>query len=254
MKIVIYASELAGCVGMHRYVAPTDVALKVFQRSAPDLYAAAHARSGVAVPLSDTTRAAMSIEAVHMTGKVKELIRAPVKELDTGMSQIIENAAVSDPGFADDLKTFVYTERGKIGEKAVVDDFERQHDDKFTERNDKFFKKKYALNDHVVIMGGRVDGLSKEGRLIEVKNRQRRFFQNVPLYEQVQIMCYQVLTGAKECELIQCFDGESRVTVVPFDEKLWEDVETAMLSFADKMFSLLGDNDKQDELVTQGHF
>ena len=189
-----------------------------------------------------------------MAEQVEEAIQGYVRELDSKVKEIVEKADLPDTEFPDDLRTFIYTERGKCGEKTVVDEFEKSHNVVLTERNDTFFKKMYPCDENFVILGGRVDGLSKDGRLVEVKNRQRRFFDFVPLYEQVQVSAYIVLTGSKECELVERYDGESRVKLVHFDEIFWEKVVAAMLTFARKMFILLKDPAKQDDLVRNRNF
>lgn len=254
MKLTVYASELSACIAMHRFQQPWEAALKIFERTSPSDFRAAFARSGLEVPPSVASRALKGIQAGQVLAQVKDAIQGPVKDLDAKMQEIVQKADLSNVEFADDLRTFIFTERGKCGEKAVVDDFEKSHNVVLTERNDTFFKKTFECDIHLVVLGGRVDGLSKDGRLVEVKNRQRRFFGRIPLYEQVQVMAYMALTGSKECEVIERFDGESRVKIVRFDENFWGKVVADMLAFARKMFLLLTDFTLQDDLVRNRKF
>ena len=254
MKLTIYASDLAACIGMHRYQQPWEAAVRIFERTSPSHYQAAHARVGREIPASMASRTLKRIQESDVVTEVENLIQGSVDKLDDKVQKVIDEIGASDPEFAGDLRTYVFTERGKVGEKAAVDAFELSHNVSLTERNTKFFKKTFSCDGKVVILGGRVDGLSDDGRLVEIKNRQRRFFNSVPLYEKVQVLAYMVLTGSPQCELVERFDNEFKVTVVPFDETLWDKIVFEMLNFSKKMFILFNDESVQDSLIRDKSF
>jgi hypothetical protein len=77
-------------------------------------------------------------------------------------------------------------------------------------------------------VGGRLDGLDAEGRVVEIKNRTRRFFTTVPEYERVQVACYMRIMNARAAVVVQQFNGEQRRTVVAHDEALWQNYVTLM--------------------------
>lgn len=77
-------------------------------------------------------------------------------------------------------------------------------------------------------VGGRLDGLDAEGRVVEIKNRTRRFFTVVPEYERVQVACYLKIMRASEAVVVQQFNGEQRRTIIAHDEALWQSYFTLM--------------------------
>ena len=90
---------------------------------------------------------------------------------------------------------------------------------------------------YTVVLCGKVDGLvgpsssksegnktAAAGKVVEVKCRRGRFFENIPLYEQVQVHAYMFLTRRKSCDLVQKFGQQIRITPVEFDRKFWAGV------------------------------
>lgn len=71
-------------------------------------------------------------------------------------------------------------------------------------------------------IGGRLDGLDSQGRVVEIKNRTRRFFNVIPEYERVQVACYLKLTGAPKALVVQQFNGDQRTTEIEDDCSRWQ--------------------------------
>lgn len=91
-------------------------------------------------------------------------------------------------------------------------------------------KIKYSIK-----IGGRVDGIfacarsksskslmSDDFRIVEVKNRQRKLFRHVPLYEQIQVQTYFQLTGSESCFFLEKFGEETWSTVIWKDQDFWD--------------------------------
>jgi hypothetical protein len=79
-------------------------------------------------------------------------------------------------------------------------------------------------------IGGRVDGLDEEGRVVEIKNRTRHFFSRVPDYEWVQVQAYLQLMKAREALLVQQLGGQQRVTSIFRNDHEWSHVIMPALS------------------------
>lgn len=77
-------------------------------------------------------------------------------------------------------------------------------------------------------VGGRLDGLDADGRVVEIKNRTRRFFTTVPEYERVQVACYMKIMGAASAVVVQQFNGEQRRTILAHDEAAWQSYHALM--------------------------
>ena len=70
-------------------------------------------------------------------------------------------------------------------------------------------------------VGGRLDGLDAQGRVVEIKNRTRRFFTVIPEYERVQVACYLKIMRATKALLVQQYNGEQRVTEIDDEGPRW---------------------------------
>ena len=72
-------------------------------------------------------------------------------------------------------------------------------------------------------IGGRIDGLTEDNQLIEMKNRQFRIFPQVPIYEKVQLHVYMYLLDKDDCQLIQNCSrtSEMKVDDISFDAEFW---------------------------------
>jgi hypothetical protein len=70
-------------------------------------------------------------------------------------------------------------------------------------------------------VGGRVDGMDAQGRVVEIKNRTRHFFYKVPDYEWVQVQAYLALLDVREAVLVQQLNGQQRLSPVYRDAVEW---------------------------------
>ena len=105
-----------------------------------------------------------------------------------------------------------------------------------------------------VMLSGRVDGLvgssaEKENRVVEVKCRRSRLFDQVPLYEKVQMHAYMFLTRRTCCDLVQKFGENVRITTMLFDEDFWAAVQSRARDVAGGLRALLRSHELQDSLL-----
>ena len=249
--LVVYASELAAVIGYHRYRPVAEAAIQVLARSARHVYDAAMSRN----QLREKPDIAETIEQLSVTEIVTAAVNSDPLELEKNLQSALKE--VPDSGtLAADITSFVFTERGKNAEDSSLDRLETQLKQKIVQRNDKYFKThvEYGTDGKKIQLGGRVDGITEDGGLIEVKNRQRRFFSEVPLYERVQVHAYMVLTGVSTCQLVQSFNGREKATVVPFDAEFWNTVLSRLRNFASRLEEVLHDERKQDDLLLLQEF
>jgi hypothetical protein len=71
-------------------------------------------------------------------------------------------------------------------------------------------------------IGGRLDGLDEQGRVVEIKNRTRRFFPAIPEYERIQVACYMQLLKTRHAVIVEQLNGAQRRTEVEQDDAAWE--------------------------------
>ncbi len=245
--IVVHASELAACVGMHQYRPLADVVQNLFARMNPEAYVAAMARNA----LREKTNIENTLAQMSATTAVAEAVAADPDEMQRKLKDILESPDIAkDESLAADIQSFVYTERGKNAEESSLNRTEEQIEQKIQQRNARYYKKyiEYAPGSRLQI-GGRVDGITEDGQLVEMKNRQRRLFSTVPLYEKIQVHAYMYLTDIHECRLVQCFKDKTSTTMVRFDEVFWTDITQRLTVLARRLDELAKDIGKQDELL-----
>ncbi len=251
--LVVHASELAASVGMHRYRPVAEVAIQLFARMNPSTYEAAMTRN----QLQEKASISSIMEQFSVTDAVTEAVTAAPEVLQTKLEDIFQNKNVaSEPTLAAEIQSFVYTERGKNAEEASLDHVETQMKQKIRQRNLKYYKKyiPYDVGDRCLLLGGRVDGITEDGQLVEMKNRQRRLFPTVPVYETIQVHAYMYLTDIKECRLIQTYKDANATTLVEFDEQFWADIVRRLLVLGKRMDELEADPLQQDVLLLKQEF
>lgn len=92
-------------------------------------------------------------------------------------------------------------------------------------------------------IGGRVDGVDEQRRVVEIKNRTRAFFTRLPEYELVQVQAYMALLDAPEAVLVQQLNGRQKKTVVARDGDMWtHEVVPALQQFMDTLDTFLDDD------------
>ena len=148
-----------------------------------------------------------------------------------------------------DIQSSVFTQRGARSETAATDAYSSLKRQKVSGRNDAFYRK--ALGSGVAL-GGRIDGLT-EDRLVEIKCRQRRFFDTLPSYERVQLYAYMFLTDVHTCDLVQQLNGETRISTYEFEPDVWAEYTAEALQFADDFKALLASEQQQDALILALH-
>ena len=140
--------------------------------------------------------------------------------------------------------------RGVAREPEALDLFERQTGASVRDRNDRFYVGNMGTSVQPCWLGGRVDGVHGD-RVVEVKCRRNRFFSFLPEYERVQIHAYMHLTGKRECELVQKFNGQIHTTVHAFDRDYWSGVCEEARTRWEHLTHVFADEQRQDRLLRQ---
>ena len=90
----------------------------------------------------------------------------------------------------------------------------------------KFFKKKIGSSNNIDwFMGGKIDGITNDKILIEVKNRTKKLFYNLRDYEKVQVMVYLKILDLKKAHLVESLKNnkeEMNMIEIDFDADFWK--------------------------------
>ena len=114
--------------------------------------------------------------------------------------------------------------RGNIKEDSALNKTQKKLDINIGERNvDMYSKELFKTDKCCVIIRGKVDGISKDKKVVETKNRRDRLFNRVPDYEKVQMESYMYLTGFKECIHIENYNDQQNIEEYKHNEEFWLD-------------------------------
>lgn len=106
--------------------------------------------------------------------------------------------------------------------------------------------------DFTWVLGGRVDGVTADGTLVEIKNRRSRIFDEIPFYEKVQLECYMRIFNAPKIYLVQHLRRKKtglkqKISLVKRDDFLWDQNIVAQLARAAPSFEKMLQTPKRCE-------
>ena len=186
---------------------------------------------------------------------VKDSVLQDIKHSPTKIKEIVDEKNVITEKVVENIKSYIQTSKGSRDEKESLEALEKIDQQKIIKRNDTFYKKTIKLtNGHSIILGGKIDGLTQDGTLIEMKNRQYRFFDIVPIYEKVQVYAYMILLDKTECKHVQNFKGKTKCTMLQFDKELWDTILEKMSRFVSFYRDMLNDSTLQDNILDDENF
>ena len=194
---------------------------------------------------------------------VKQEIAEPTTKLNLDdLHDIMQTIRVQDSKpLQSSLRQVVACSRGQVGEDAAIKLYEGIKRSKVTHNNAHLFRKHLGTTSFVsfvpqgklaqdiqVVLVGKVDGFC-DGKLVEVKNRQRRFFDSIPTYEKVQLLAYMFLTDTLEADHVECLDQQVKTRKVRFEPQEFEQITLDALHQARLFAELVHDSLQQDALI-----
>jgi len=260
--IILYASQVAACIGYNKHKSPAEAMESMWERMYPESYSDAMARTGI---VSETDK----LESLVMSNPlIAHIIRDSTTPCDSSghvsmsydaTSKLIKGLDVD----ADDreivdatVKRNLYTTYGTQSEEQALERIREQllidaHPD------DVFYKKQIGTEDGVdIFVGGKIDAITTDRSLVvEIKNRIRRLFMKVPFYEIVQLQCYLYLLNVDKGVIVECLnssDDSTTMNVVSIskDMQLWSSVIVPkMRRFVRQYVTLLTNSKMQDALM-----
>lgn len=216
--IIVFASKLAGCVGMHAYIDKADL---IQEFNATRNNTVHRTFQDVCV---DKIKNMDHDEQAYITN----IIGTRYDNVTT-MNEAIQSIACkcNDPDILKHIKNELYKQQGINEEDNIRKHFSNKNNVRVV-KNDGFeTHHMFTIHDTDIRIGGRHDGLTSDGRLVEIKNRMNRFL-GVPLYELVQVHAYMVIFDTKRATHVENYKGETRETDVEFDPLFWNKIESSL--------------------------
>ena len=139
---------------------------------------------------------------------------------------------------------------GKQNESKAISHYEDKHKVKVVNSNTKFYKKHIGMTSQNkdIWVGGRIDGEVGK-RIIEIKNRKKRFMNPLPKYDVAQLQTYLHILESPEGELVEHLRSktsggglQTHTTVIPRDDSMWQtDILPHVMNFADGLNAFMDD-------------
>lgn len=128
-----------------------------------------------------------------------------------------------------DVKKHVFTTYGTGAEQDVLARLQRETSSTLIAGDGTYHKKRIGdIRGRPWYIGGKIDAMSEDGVVIEIKNRVRRLFKCITDYDMVQVQCYlHIVDGATAAMLVECLrvddDEVSLHTMhIEKDEEAWQ--------------------------------
>lgn len=253
------ASKVAGFIGLHKYQQPHEIAYELLCKHAAtkekiSAIERAHHRRAFASVVRDVMKdspiqdcIAGGIRAAQTTSNVAGVLE-DVEEQAKLILDLRRDTFTPEVRalLAAEVRGQVSKQRGIKNENTILDQYEQQRDVKVIERNTKTLRKDFGTFKLV----GRTDGwVASENRIVDSKDR-TRFWPQVPLYDEIQLRCYMVMSGAVESELIERFpDGKVRHTKFLNDPEKWASIQAAIERATEKLNQAIADDDELERVV-----
>jgi len=260
-SVILYASQIAACIGCNRHKKPAEAMESMWERMAPESYRQALLRTGSTTE-ADRIQALLENDA-YIRDVIDEstLLCGTSHDVATrydAASKVISKLDMSseDKKVIDaTVKRNLYTNYGTASEHHALVKF-RETLGINAVPDDTFYKMHIADVDGVPLwIGGKIDAITEDrGLVIEIKNRIRRLFYKVPFYEIIQLQTYLHLLEVSRGAIVECLTmpGDSVINIVPIrrDKDLWtETIVPKMKAFTRVFLHLLTDNDFQDAFL-----
>lgn len=258
--LCVYCSEVAACIGCHKYKQVHEVLEAAWKRADPHGYAASLTRNRVVTEeeqithllythteLADSLRSAESAaKDVHAKPDLPGLA-AQVQQVGSNMTRAEQTLTNKH------IRTTLFTDYGTEAEETVVDMLNKAG---MAIQVDTSLKKKVmgCVNGKPWKLAGRVDGFCDQGKtVVEIKNRVSNLFHTPPLYEVLQVRAYCEVLGLASGKLIEALTVEEgtriSVTDIHRSHDFWKgEVQPKLQRFVEVLVQVLMDKTKQDKL------
>ena len=253
------ASKVAALIGLNKYQTVSETMYDLFMKDKEIKQKIreierANGRCPFSVVLSKILKEqpiqdciAIGVSEAMKTTDVKSVLESVEKKATIILNLRHETLAPEVRAkIAEEVRGMVSKRRGIQNENNILDQYEVQREVKVVERNTKMCKKTYSN----FKLNGRTDGyVPSENRIVDSKDR-TRFWETVPIYDEIQLRCYMDMTGVSESELVERFpDGNVRHTKFLNDPEKWKLIEQAVESAASKMNEILESPDQLKRIV-----
>eukprot|EP00040_Diaphanoeca_grandis_P006671 m.38259 g.38259 ORF g.38259 m.38259 type:complete len:376 (-) comp17872_c0_seq1:110-1237(-) len=185
----------------------------------------------------------------HVRSRLSTALDSPKSQMKDSVMQVLQQAGIDVAkalGFVTSLpllmslSTFETLERicqqnnGSANESADLHQLSLKLDRTLVQSKRQVMSREFCCSDGStpVNLVGSVDALDEQGHVVETKHRRNRLFQQVPLYERIQLHGYMFLTSTTSAIHTQTYRDTSVETHIPWDPELWQHLEAGLSSIS----------------------
>ncbi|DBA02920.1 TPA: hypothetical protein N0F65_005947 [Lagenidium giganteum] len=261
-QMMLFASEVPVISAMNPYRKIQDVFSGVWRRTNPKQVAALEEELQVKVETPEQ-KMEVVLETLGAAKAVRELVEEAataitIQQVQETTTRIAKALPQDTPEHVKtEIQQFVKSEMHKgFGikqEVAAIEHYEEKAQVAVKERNLVFSKRELvSLASHNVFVGGKIDGKA-EGKVVEVKNRLKRFMTPLPTYDIAQLQTYLFVLNASEGELVEHLRGrkvQTKSTMVAWDPHMWENqISPCLVRFSNALEQFMENPDAQIQFM-----
>lgn len=260
--ICIYASELAVVVGINKYQKIADIIIKLWQKNYPIDYEnmTTNIKQKYKVSLSSKETDMQCIKRIQEDGnfnlqnKVNECLNTKdtnqlLKNRNDILKEVNKNNEIDDQvkqEFKKSLESLTNKVFGTINEKSITQYYTEKYNKKIITNNRFIHKNLCTYKDIKWNLGGKIDGITEDNIVIEIKNRIYKLFYEMRDYEKPQIQTYMYILGLNKGHLVESLkkNGEININIIEenFDQEYWDNIILKRLNNFIKLFHIFLDN------------
>jgi hypothetical protein len=245
-RLFVSASEIANLINVNPYVSVGDAVERLWEKNNKKSFATALARHNLQVFTAEERLKDLGLLGLASAAAESEDPKKHAKQLRSAVNAV---ASEQDKSV---VRDFINTSRGIRDEKKTFKTLQELVPSAKFEPDGSLYQRSVEIPGSNVeyFLSGYIDGVERnQNRVIEIKNRQHRFFNHVPLYEQVQCQAYLFLTELEVCEHTESYRGELKTTTLRFEPPFWNHIVQKLNRVILSLDGMLKDIDLQDEFL-----
>lgn len=236
-KIILFASEIAIITRQNQYENISKIIMKLWEKNYPDDF------KHINKLMEDKN---LDLNIVHNVEKnIADLSRkynldlkkeisqclnsSNVSNLKKNQEKIMQNVKIADKKDMELIRKSIIsktnTNFGTKYEGNSIDFYTKNTGNRVNIVTNFFKKELFESNNIKWMIGGKIDGITDNDILVEVKNRTRKLFYNLRDYEKTQVMTYLNILDLPKAHLVESLKNnknEINIIELEYSEKYWQ--------------------------------